>query len=225
MNAALEAKISALRRQAELHPSDPDPPRALADELERAERYLEAVAARRMVVMRRPDRPFEYLLLARALVLAGGEDEHAVRLPCAEEATVALRTAVELDPDFSAAYRELARLDLARARVLRDAGAVQSAAERAVLRCRRALELDPGDAEAFRVLGELHLYVAEAYGKARECFARAIELDAANTDARALLALSLARDGDKEAARRELSALLEADPSHPLAAAIAKEAR
>lgn len=219
-----EARIAALERRIETHPTDPAPCRELAEELERAGRLSASARARRLAADRRPDRPIDQFQLARALVLAGGEDlDSEVRLPPAEEASIALRLAVELDPDFGAAYRELARLDLARARELEDEAAVRAAAERAVRRCRQAIELDPGDAEAYRVLGDVHYYVAGAYETARQCYARALELDPAALDARAMLAAALVRTGDPDAARRELHAVLSKKPDHPLAAEALRE--
>jgi tetratricopeptide (TPR) repeat protein len=219
------SEIEVLRRQAELHPSDAAVCRRLAEKLEEAGRLPEAATARRMAAARRPDRPLDWFHLARLLALAGGEEGEEVRLPATEEASIALRTALELDPELGAAYRELARLDLNRARVLRDHAEVRQAAERAVDRCRKALELDPSDAEAYRVLGDLHFYVAGDAEKARECYVRAVGLDAHNLDARAMLAAAHARGGDREAALRVIQAVLAKDAGHALANRVLEEIR
>jgi tetratricopeptide (TPR) repeat protein len=221
----LEARLRTLARQAELHPSDPEPCRALAEELRRAGRLAEAARAQRMAVSRRPDRPRDHLVLAELVTASGGEAGDAAHLPAAEEASIALRMAVELDPDFAAGWRELGRLDLARAQILHDRAAVRAAAERALARCRRALELDGGDAEAWRVLGDVHFHVSSAREKARECYERAVALDPQHLDARAMLAATLARDGDREGAIQALEPALRADPDHPLANEILKQIR
>lgn len=220
MSDPLAARIDRLRRQVELHPSDADLCQELAELLELSGDHGAAARARRMEVARRPDRPLAYLHLARNLVAAGAEPGDEIRLPVIEEAAIGLRLAVELDPDFGAAHRELARLDLSRARVLRDFDEVQAAARRAVDRCRRALELDPEDAETYRVLGDLHFHVAEDMPKAKECYQRAVQLSTEHHDARAMLGAVLERSGDRDGALRELRRVLGVVPGHPLATEI-----
>jgi tetratricopeptide (TPR) repeat protein len=223
MNVSRDARLAALRRQAELHPTDAQACRDLSEELELAGEIAQAAAARRLAIARRPDRPTDYLHLARLLLVSGGEPEDGIRLPAVEEATVALMTAIELDPDFGAAHRELARLDLARARQTDDAKAMRACTGRALRRCRKALELDPADAESYRVLGDLHFHLGRDFAKARDCYARAVEIDPANLDARVMLAAAHLRQEDRDAAQRELAAVLSVDPQHPLANEVLKE--
>lgn len=227
----------ALENRIRTHVNDPEPCRELARELEADGALYDAARAQRLAATRRPDRPWDHFLAARLTVAADAqhqrnpkaplppEDTEDVRLPAAEEASIALRVALELDPDFGAAHRELARLDVGRARILRDEGQVKASAERAVQRCQEALKLDADDSETHRVLGDVQFHVLKAYPAARRHYARAIELAPDNADARAMLAATFLREGDRETAFRELTHALSIAPEHELAHEILKELR
>jgi len=217
--------------------TDPEPCRELARALEGEGELHAAARAQRMAAARRPDRPWDHFVSARLTIAAAdlesrnpklplpAEETDDVRLPGAEEASIALRMALEIDPDFGAAHRELARLDVNRARVLKDEVMVKVSAARAISRCAEALKLDPSDAETHRVLGDVSYHVLARYSEARDHYLRAVELAPDNADARALLAAAYLKEGDSDAAYREVTQALAVAPQHELAHQLLKDIR
>jgi tetratricopeptide (TPR) repeat protein len=232
-----EHRHAALEHRARQHPTDADACRELAKVLEAEGDLHGAARAQRQAAARRPDRPWDRFLAAKLVVSADAtrernpklalppEELDEVRLPAAEEASLELRLAIELDPDFGAAWRELARLDTSRARVLRDEAQAKAAAERALSRGREALRLDPQDAECHRVLGDVHYHVLRDLRGARAHYEEALAIEPGHVEARAMLAATFLREGDSEAAFREITQALSADPENHLANEILKDIR
>jgi len=196
--------------------TDPEPCRELARALEGEGELHAAARAQRMAAARRPDRPWDHFVSARLTIAAAdlesrnpklplpAEDTDEVRLPGAEEASIALRMALEIDPDFGAAHRELARLDVNRARVLKDEAMVKLSADRAVSRCAEALKLDPNDATALYNLG----VVAQDAGREKDAiflYGRALELDPALAEAHYNLATIFDQRGESQQAIRHIN--------------------
>ena len=230
-------KRQGLEHRMRQNPTDAEPCRELAKLFEAQGDLFAAARAQRQAAARKPDRPWDRFLSARLAMAAEAQRERnpkqtlppeeleEVRLPSAEEASIELRIALELDPDFGAAFRELARLDTTRARVLKDQEQSRAAAERAISRCAEAIRLDPSDAEGHRVLGDVHFHVRGAFADARKHYLDAIAIDARNVDARAMLAATHWREGDRDTAFRELTHALSIAPDHELANEILKEIR
>jgi len=111
------------------------------------------------------------------------------------------RRALELDPNFAAAYAALARAEIAVADYSREPG--RAALPRARAAALRALELDPGISDAYVALAEVHKGLDWNWPAAEAAYRKAIALAPSCETARRSYAVFLAPMGRYDEARRE----------------------
>lgn len=153
-----------------------------------------ALASARQAVAVAPDQASSHLALSYAL-------QAALQL---NDARKAARKATRVEPDNRLAWLRLAELHLA----LGD----NAAAKKALSRAGQASATDPAVQTRLQVTrGFVHLFELDIK-TARQHFEAALQQDAADPQAHLGLGLSLLRDGDTEAGRRELEYAVSLDP-------------
>ena len=152
-------------------------------------------------------------LEAYDFVLRGREGLARLNRTSHSQAREAFERALELDPNYAAAYVGLGRVDLSAAAMgwTPDAEGALTRAEHAAL---RAIALDDSDARAYALLGRT-LARERQYDRAIETLRRAVALNRSDPDAHAGLGDALLWSGDAAGAIEALEAALAADPRLP----------
>jgi TolB-like protein len=146
---------------------------------------------------------YNLYLVGRAYTKARSEDWH-------ERSEAAFRGAIELDPDFAAAYAGLAYSLFIMRSFDEDRWA------EAVWSANRSIELDPNNAEAYAILGIIQANSGpDEYSVGMQNLRRSIELDPALSIAYNWLSLSLVSTGRFEEGAAIMDQGLALDPLNP----------
>ncbi len=202
--------IAAMREALRLDPGDASFHTGLGRTLRQAGELPQAESALRGALAIDPDSAEAHQLLGLTLRGLGREDDARPHLE-----RVGRRSAsVVRDPWLFESQAHAAALEtlLSRARTYLDDGKLQSAIDLAT----RAAAEHPGRADPFRVLGDAQLRAGRPV-EAAGAYTRATELDPADPEARAALAIVLLERGDLDGAAREAGRALAADPRHAMA--------